>query len=182
MEAKLVSFVITTRVVVDGNATEEQIVDTALAKIAHDPMGYISADCLEDIKDDKECPYNGTTDNPFKGKERSIVEDVVDEILTNIDIIPRGDGMWTIRSNYSIDTINGKRHFVVARNTKKENLYRAKDEAKTPVEYTKALRDLFGELMVTKREYVADYIAVYTDLFFPDILEEMNNACLKINS
>ena len=60
--AKLVTFAITTRVVVEENATDEKIIDVAIDKL-HDtnPDEYLIADNLDEIRDDTECPY-GTFD------------------------------------------------------------------------------------------------------------------------
>lgn len=57
MKAKLVTFTITTRVVVEDNATDEEIAAIAVAKTNKHADGYLSPDFLDEIRDDTECPY-----------------------------------------------------------------------------------------------------------------------------
>lgn len=64
--AKLVSFVITTRVIVEEDQTLENMEDEAIEKginnILSDPEGYLTYDCTEKIEDDYECPYDPEID------------------------------------------------------------------------------------------------------------------------
>lgn len=54
---KLVTFEITTRVVVEEDTTDEIAIDMAVDKIKANPDGFIAADFLKEICDDEECPY-----------------------------------------------------------------------------------------------------------------------------
>ena len=56
MKAKLVSFVITSRVIVPDNATEEDIITLAHTKIIDNIRVYLTPECAEDVIDDTECP------------------------------------------------------------------------------------------------------------------------------
>lgn len=69
--AKLVSFTITTRVVVDKNemseCEEEDAIAKALEKICANPQSYLIQDNLDCCMDDKECPF-GTLNEDFTNK------------------------------------------------------------------------------------------------------------------
>lgn len=54
--AKLVTISLTVRVIVDEDATEEQIIDAAKPKMRA-MLNEEVLDHLEKIKDDKECPF-----------------------------------------------------------------------------------------------------------------------------
>ena len=66
-KAKLVTFEVTTRVIVNESAMpeveEEDAIQKAIEKITSNPDGYLCYDNLSWIEDDKECPYNPETDN-----------------------------------------------------------------------------------------------------------------------
>ena len=51
------------RVVVDENATEEQVLDAAINKMLEDPCEYIHATHCFEVKEDTECPYIPETDS-----------------------------------------------------------------------------------------------------------------------
>lgn len=55
--AKLVSVSLITRVIVDENATDEQILELAKAKFM-DKLNTELGEHVEDIADDTECPYD----------------------------------------------------------------------------------------------------------------------------
>ncbi len=59
--AKLVSFTLTTRVVVDVNATDADCIQAALPKVTEIVLNNELSENLEDIMDDTEVPY-GTLD------------------------------------------------------------------------------------------------------------------------
>lgn len=60
-KAKLVSFTLTTRVVVNENempeCEEEDAIEKALEKIKANPEDYLVLENFEDIYDDEDCPY-----------------------------------------------------------------------------------------------------------------------------
>lgn len=58
MEAKLVRFEITSRVIVNDSDTDEQAVEKAMEKVATNPMGYLCYDNVAAVEDDNECPYD----------------------------------------------------------------------------------------------------------------------------
>lgn len=64
--AKLVTFSITTRVVVNENemqeCEEEDAINAAIGKIMDNPSDYINFENLDWIEDDTECPYNPEID------------------------------------------------------------------------------------------------------------------------
>ncbi len=66
-KAKLVTFSITTRVVVNENemqeCEEEDAINAAIGKILDNPTDYIHFENLDWIEDDTECPYDPETDN-----------------------------------------------------------------------------------------------------------------------
>lgn len=60
--AKLVYVSLVTRVVVDENATENQIIAAAKPKLIYKIVDEI-LEHIEDIEDDTECPYDPEYDN-----------------------------------------------------------------------------------------------------------------------
>ena len=61
--AKLVWFEFGVRVVVNDNATEEEIYSTAIKKVVKDGItNHICMDHVTEILDDTECPYDPKTD------------------------------------------------------------------------------------------------------------------------
>lgn len=57
--AKLVWFEFGVRVVVNDNATDKEIYETAIEKVVKDGVkNHISMDHVTDVEDDTECPYN----------------------------------------------------------------------------------------------------------------------------
>lgn len=60
--AKLVYLTLVTRVVVDENATDEQIIDVAKDRFI-DQIEMEIDEHIEDIVDDEECPYHPSTDD-----------------------------------------------------------------------------------------------------------------------
>lgn len=69
----MVSFQIKTRVVVDNDLTEEQIVETAIKNIIEEGVrNYLHGENLIDIEDDEECPY--TVNDELKNKYEEFVE------------------------------------------------------------------------------------------------------------
>lgn len=61
-KAKLVSFTITTRVIVDDSMSDEEIAEEALSKIQRNASEYLIMDNLDDVRDDIEVPYNPAID------------------------------------------------------------------------------------------------------------------------
>lgn len=62
MKAKLVYTSFLTRVVVDDNATDEQIIDMARPKLVEQVRTELTEN-LEEIVDDEECPYDSSFDD-----------------------------------------------------------------------------------------------------------------------
>jgi hypothetical protein len=60
--AKLVSVTLMTRVVVDENATEQDILELAIPKLSEKLMDE-PFEHIEDIEDDIECPYDPDFDS-----------------------------------------------------------------------------------------------------------------------
>lgn len=54
-------------VVVDENATEEQVIDAAINKMLENPCEYIHATYRFEVKEDTECPYKPETDDDVDG-------------------------------------------------------------------------------------------------------------------
>ena len=61
MKAKLVTVNFTTRVIVEDNATEEEILVAAKLKVVDKVINELGEN-LEDILDDTVCPYDPETD------------------------------------------------------------------------------------------------------------------------
>lgn len=58
MKAYLVTISPMVRVVVNDNATEEEIINAAVDKMRDNPYEYIHPTHCEEVKEDTECPYN----------------------------------------------------------------------------------------------------------------------------
>lgn len=56
--AKLVSFLLKTRIVVADDTDEETIATRAIGKIKDNLEDYLNIENLESIVDDEECPYD----------------------------------------------------------------------------------------------------------------------------
>jgi hypothetical protein len=59
--AKLVTVTMTTRIIVDENATEEQIIELASIKMSEKIQEEFNQN-IESIQDDTECPYDAEFD------------------------------------------------------------------------------------------------------------------------
>jgi hypothetical protein len=59
--AKLVTVTMTTRIIVDENATEEQIIELASIKMSEKIQEEFNQN-IESIQDDNECPYDAEFD------------------------------------------------------------------------------------------------------------------------
>ncbi len=55
--AKLVSVSLMTRVIVEEDATDEQIMEVAIPRLSNNLFNDGILDNVEDIKDDTECPF-----------------------------------------------------------------------------------------------------------------------------
>lgn len=66
-KAKLVTFAVTTRVVVNENempeCEEEDAINAAIGKIMDNPSDYIHFENVDWVEDDTECPYDPESDN-----------------------------------------------------------------------------------------------------------------------
>lgn len=66
-KAKLVTFSITTRVIVNENempeCEDEDAINAAIGKILDNPSDYIHFDNYDSIEDDTECPYDPESEN-----------------------------------------------------------------------------------------------------------------------
>jgi len=67
-KAKLVTVVVTTRVVADADSTDEQIMEKAIPHLLRNLSEDGCLDHLDDIVDDKECPF-GTLEGEFDPSE-----------------------------------------------------------------------------------------------------------------
>jgi hypothetical protein len=61
--AKLVTITMTTRIIVDENATKEQIIELASIKMSEKIQEEFDQN-IESIQDDNECPYDAEFDYP----------------------------------------------------------------------------------------------------------------------
>ena len=65
-KAMLVRFGIVTRVVVDETATEDEIIEAAIEKVNKPSYDLDLIENVENVEEDKECPYNPFEDVEYK--------------------------------------------------------------------------------------------------------------------
>lgn len=82
--AKLVYSTFVTRVIVDENATEEEILEATKSKLM-DQVKYDLSDNLEEIKDDLDVPYSQNEGKPIDQWEKYNKDNPLDRVLSGSD-------------------------------------------------------------------------------------------------
>ena len=76
-KAYIVGFSPMVRVIAPTDATEEQIIDLAIEKMRKDPNEYLHEAYCDEVREDKECPYDPEMDEkarPVPSKVDTLVE------------------------------------------------------------------------------------------------------------